>query len=304
MNISSPGSALFPKKLSNIENQNSKSKPYSTLLNSVQTSQELIVLDLNIWARQAAVSMSDQCPLLHAKARKSQHCNYPRNYRPGFQNGHLPFQARDGYLQPQVDRRLPPPNTYPQHPILLFSGDCTMHSILLLPPSSDIFSKLLCHAKIVRGATARISPKEIVEHAMTRSKILRHISNGPSGRIWLLEKGQEEVLACLLLEMEDGWELLGIGTDKSQGELFLRQSYGFGCERRVENGAMKPFEWTRTRAEAEGADHEIPARSQFKKRKSTGGIHNPKRLDWTFLRGITVLNKWKFPRARMCDVSR
>ena len=267
-------------------------------------SQELIVLDCNIWARQTAISMSEQCPLLHAKARNNQHCNYYRNYRPGFQNGHLTFQARDGPSQLQVDRRLPPPNTYPQHPILLFSGDCTMHSLLLLPPSSDICSKLLCHAKIVRGATADISPEEVMEHAMNHSKVLRHVSNGPSGGIWLLEKGQEEVLACLLLEMEDGWELLGIGTDHSQGELFLRQSYGFGCERGVENGAMGPFEWTRTEADAEGADHEIPAKSQVEKQKSTGEIHNPKRLDWTFLRGITVLNKWKFLRARMYDLSR
>lgn len=141
---------------------------------------------------------------------------------------------------------------------------------------------------------------------MTRSKTLHHISNGSSGGIWLLGKGHEQVLACLLLEMDDGWELLGIGTDKSQGETFLRQSYGFGCEGGVANGATGLFEWTRPEAEAEGTTgHEIPTRNQSQKQKQKmkniggGGIHNPKRLEWTAsLRGITVLNKWKFLRAR------
>lgn len=186
--------------------------------------------------------MSERCPLLYSKARSNQHCNYPRNHRPGFQDGQLTSQPRDGPSQPHVDRRLPPPNTYPQHPILLFSGDCTMHSLLLLPPSSGILSSLLCHARTVRVATAHISPEEIVKHAITRSKVLRHVSNGPSGGNWFLERGQEEVLACLLLEMEGSWELLGVGTDKSQGEIFLRHSYGFGPYMEVENGSMEPLE--------------------------------------------------------------
>lgn len=180
-----------------------------------------------------------------------------------------------------------------------------MHSLLLLPSSSDGFSNLLCHARTVRAATAYISSEEIVKHAMTHSNILRHISNGPSGRIWLLDKGHEEVLACLLLEMEGGWELLGIGTDKSQGEIFLRQSYGSVSETGVENRTMGLFEWTRPGAEAEGTtNQEIPARSQGEKQKCIGRIHNPDKLDWTSLRGITILDKWKWLWARMCDVSR
>ena len=178
-----------------------------------------------------------------------------------------------------------------------------MHFLLLLPPSSDILSSLLCHARTVRAATAHVSPEEIVEHAISRSKILRHISNGPGGGIWSLEKGQEEVLACLLFEMEEGWELLGLGTDKSQGLVFLRQSCGFGSKTEVENGTQGGFEWRiRPGVEAEGADREISTESQVKKKKSVR-IHSPKKLDWTSLRGVAALNKWKFLWARMGDVS-
>lgn len=181
-----------------------------------------------------------------------------------------------------------------------------MHFLLLLPPSSDISSSLLCHARTVRAAKAYISSEEIVDHAIIRSKTLRHISNGPSGGIWSLEKGQEEVLACLLFEMEEGWELLGLGTDQSQGVVFLRQSCGFGSKPEVENGTQSGFEWMiRPGAEAEGADREIPAGSHVeKKKKSVRIIHSPKKLDWTSLRGITALHKWKFLWARMGDVWR
>lgn len=119
----------------------------------------------------------------------------------------------------------------------------------------------------------------------------------------MLEKGQDEVLACLVLEMEGSWELLGIGTDKSQGEIFLRHSHGYGPDTEAENGSMVPLEWTtRPGAKAEGTNHESSAGSQDEKQKilQTGS----QRPDWTSLRGIKALNKWKFLWARRCDVPR
>lgn len=248
--------------------------------------------------------MSERCPLLYTKARNNKQCNYTRNYRPGFQNGQFTSHPRKRPSQPEIDGRLPPPNTYPQHPILLFSDDYTVHSVLLLPPSSSILSSLLCRARTVRAATAHIPPEDIVEQAITRSKTLRHISNGPSGEIWLLEKCQEEVLACLLPELEEGWELLGIGTDKSQGKLFMRHSYGFEPERGVENGAMGPFQWKTQRGSGEErTDHEISVAGQGGRQESIR-IHSSKTLEWKSLRGIKILNKWKWFWARTCDGSR
>lgn len=119
----------------------------------------------------------------------------------------------------------------------------------------------------------------------------------------MLEKDREEVLACLVLEMEGSWELLGVGTDKSQGEVFLRHSYGFGPNNEVESGCMGPLEWmTRPGAEARGTNHNIIAGSQGERQKIMR--IQSQQLDWTTLRRIKALNKWKGLWARMCHVPR
>lgn len=257
--------------------------------------------------------MSERCPLLYVNGQNNHPYNYSRNYRPGFQNGQFTSYPYAQPSQQQVDRRLPPPDIYPPYPILLFGGDYAMHSLLLLPPSSEIFSSLLHHARKARAASAHISPKDIVEHAINRSQTLTYISNGPSGEIWLLEKGREEVLACLVLEIEGSWELLGVGTDGSQGEVFLRHS---SCQVESNNVEVQknndyagpPLEWS-TRPETkveEMMNSNIPARrSQGEKKKppeQVVKIRNHRKLDRTSLGRIKALNKWKAFWAQKCNL--
>lgn len=44
----------------------------------------------------------------------------------------------------------------------------------------------------------------------------------------MVEKGKEEVVACLVEELKSGWEVLGVGNRGSEGRVFLRFSCGFG----------------------------------------------------------------------------
>lgn len=135
---------------------------------------------------------------------------------------------------------------------------------------------------------------------MNRSQTLTHISNGPSGEIWLLEKGREEVLACLVLEIEGSWELLGVGTDESQGEVFLRHPREVGFNVEVKNESVGPLEWrTRPEAKVEEMDYNIPAGSQGEKLEQVE-IQSTK-LDRMPFRHIKALNKWKAFWARNCS---
>lgn len=43
-----------------------------------------------------------------------------------------------------------------------------------------------------------------------------------------MSAGKEEIVSCLVLEMRGGWEVLGIGKDLSEGDIFLRHPCGFG----------------------------------------------------------------------------
>ncbi|MCJ1466533.1 hypothetical protein MMC07_005153 [Pseudocyphellaria aurata] len=135
---------------------------------------------------------------------------------------------RPFHLQP--DPRLPAAGIYPSTPITLSSPDgFGMHLVLLLPPSSQILSTLLADAKKAREPAGDIPAEDVVERAI-QNGTLTHVSNGPSGGIWVVAAEKPEVLACLVAEMQGGWEMLGVGTGGSEGMMFLRHPCGFGPE--------------------------------------------------------------------------
>lgn len=77
--------------------------------------------------------------------------------------------------------------------------------------------------------TSHIPAEDIVERALENG-ILTHVSDGPSGGIFALEGGREDVIICLVDEMKGGWELLGVGQGGSEGMVFLKHPCGFGPE--------------------------------------------------------------------------
>ena len=134
----------------------------------------------------------------------------------------------------QHDPRLPTDGSYPSDPIYLSSPDgFATHSLLLLSPSSDILSTTLAEAKNAREPTGHVPAEDIVERAL-ENRTLQHISNGPSGGIWVVAPEKPEVVACLVAEMQGGWEILGVGKGGNEGMIFLRHPCGFGPEAEAE----------------------------------------------------------------------
>lgn len=205
---------------------------------------------------------------------------YPRR-GPPFRD---PFNPRDGYPRPgtgnapladrevsvpynqQPDHRLPPPNTFPHTPHFLETDGFQTHSLILLPPNSPLLTDLLGLAKRARAASIETPPEDLVERALDR-KTLTHISDGPTGGIWLVDAGREELISCLVLEFKSGWEVLGIGAGLFEGATFLRHPCGFGPE---------PDEYG---SEEDEEEEETTARRGFfgkrdKKGKSKGDMKN------------------------------
>lgn len=131
------------------------------------------------------------------------------------------------------DPRLPPPGTYPPTAILLTtpSGHLT-HYLSLLRPTSTRLSALLARSGLALTSTLsshppNSHPEDLIERALHKFA-LQHLSDGPRGGIWMLEKGNDEVVVCLVEEMEavrrrregaegDGWSVLGIGVKGCEG---------------------------------------------------------------------------------------
>lgn len=67
-----------------------------------------------------------------------------------------------------------------------------------------------------------------------------------------------DVVACLLAEMQGGWELLGVGKGGNEGMTFLRHPCGFGTEQEVE----KKKEKTQKDYKTESADVEKNRRNK------------------------------------------
>ncbi|MCJ1425883.1 hypothetical protein MMC29_003784 [Sticta canariensis] len=160
---------------------------------------------------------------------RGQHVDY---YDVHYHEPHQPY-----HLQP--DHRLPTAGNYPSTPISLISADhYATHFFLLVPPSSHLLSTLLAEAKKARVTTSHIPAEDVIERAL-ENRTLTHISNGPSGGIWVVAAEKPDVVACLLAEMQGGWELLGVGKGGNEGMTFLRHPCGFGTEQEVEKKQKK-----------------------------------------------------------------
>ena len=181
--------------------------------------------------------MSDRHPLL--PGRPLGHRLVERYHRPGYQDGHqhVPThrasrhassspRRRPNQLLP--DTRLPPPGTYPTTPFSLSSPDgFVTHSVLLLSPTSPEVASVMETARKLRVPTSHIPAEDIVQRAL-ENRILTHVSDGPGGRIFALEAGREDVIVCLVEEMDRGWEFLGVGKGGSEGMVFLKQTCASG----------------------------------------------------------------------------
>lgn len=175
----------------------------------------------------------------------------PNYYVPNYYvpNYHLPNYAQAPYNRPELqqrpaelqvpyhlrpDLRLPPPGSDLSKPVPLVTDGYETHCLLLLPPGSALLENVLDIAKKSRSATIETPPEDLVERALDRNTLI-HISDGPTGGIWVVAAGKEELISCLVLEMRGGWEVLGIGKGISDGDTFLRHPCGFGPEVKSEN---------------------------------------------------------------------
>ena len=164
----------------------------------------------------------------------------------------------------QPDSRLPPPGIYPEARISFQdSSGFDTHMLILLAPASEKMAKLLRVAREKRGANPHTPAYDIVSRAAFPpagiEASLKHISDGPRGGIWVLAKGKEEVVACLVDELEEfrvqrvgqgkgkvrdlgGWEVIGQGVGVWRGSVFLIHPCGDGAPAIVEKEA-----WTRAK---------------------------------------------------------
>ena len=125
------------------------------------------------------------------------------------------------------DRRLPPPGSYPKYPISLLTNGYATHQLVLLAPGSIHLANLLKIADTARRLYMDTAFEDIVEQALDRSNLI-HISDGPSGGIWVVTPGNEEVVSCLMVDFAGGWEVLGIGKGAHENQIFMRHPCGFG----------------------------------------------------------------------------
>ncbi|MCJ1224711.1 hypothetical protein MMC12_001356 [Toensbergia leucococca] len=149
----------------------------------------------------------------------------------------IPFSSR-------TDPRIPyPRGTIPPEPIDLVDRDgYVSHSVTLLSPKCSAFSALVKLAVEKREETRHLYAEDVVERAVENNKLM-HVSDGPRGGIWVIEKGRQDLAACLALDMpkgeEGGWEVLGVGGGGSEGKIFMIHGCGFGgpaIEKEVKGG--------------------------------------------------------------------
>lgn len=122
-------------------------------------------------------------------------------------------------------------------------------------------------ARKVRVPTSHIPAEDIVERALENG-ILTHVSDGPSGEIFTLEADREDVITCLVDEMNGGWELLGVGKAGSEGMVFLKHPCGFGSEEKEEKreGKGKQKAGPRVGGEAEWNRESVAGRNERRER--------------------------------------
>lgn len=133
------------------------------------------------------------------------------------------------------DRRLPPPGSYPKYPISLLTDGYATHQVVLLAPGSIHLANLLKIADTARRLYMDTTFEDIVEQALDRNNLI-HISDGPSGGIWVVTPGNEEVVSCLMVDFAGGWEVLGVGKGAHENQIFMRHPCGFGPDIKEEVG--------------------------------------------------------------------
>ncbi|KAF2490250.1 hypothetical protein BU16DRAFT_147429 [Lophium mytilinum] len=128
------------------------------------------------------------------------------------------------------DSRIPPPGTVVTGPIILRdSSGNALHALFLTlknpaPKMGDMAEAARKKGKEKRSKIRDTTAAEIALNAMIQKKTLREVSDGPRGAIYVIEKDQHEVYGALaeLRTWRGGrWELLGVGTDKNAGRLFM-----------------------------------------------------------------------------------
>lgn len=170
----------------------------------------------------------------------------PPVHMPQVNGPHIPyFQPPPPQVQPYTrgavpyntkpDRRLPPPGSYPKYPISLLTNGYATHQIILLAPGSIHLANLLKIADTARRLYMDTAFEDIVEQALDRNNLI-HISDGPSGGIWVVTPGNEEVVSCLMVDFAGGWEVLGVGKGAHENQIFMRHPYGFGPDIEEEVG--------------------------------------------------------------------
>ena len=178
---------------------------------------------------QGTESQERLLPKISSRACRPMCHRRTRDFRPGFQNGRSPHpKSQEQVDDPEVssykmcfDPRLPAPGTYPSEPIWLLTDGCETHFFELISPSNSNLLKILNIARKARLRSIHIPPRGILERALERRN-LTHISDGPTGGIWVVDANKEGVVACLVEEFKDGWEVLGMGKGICEGQIFLR----------------------------------------------------------------------------------
>ena len=168
-------------------------------------------------------------------------------------HNHMPYHQ-------QLDKRLPPPGNYPKGTLAFKDGKgFETHSLNLLDPRSERHIALLDRSRKRRRANPDTPAHDIVSRAAFPppgvEACLQHISDGPRGGIWVLAKGKEEVVACLVDELEQtqkkglkqaggeresdlsGWQVIGTGTGVWSGSVFLLHPCGDGGPETMEEKA-------------------------------------------------------------------
>lgn len=127
------------------------------------------------------------------------------------------------------DPRLPPAGTSQLDPITLYSPDgYATHLLTLTLSNPHAFAKTALQqardaAHTRRSRNAHV-PADVLVGNAARNGTFQHVSTGPRGRIWVVEREREDVLLALeeMGEFEGGvWELLGVGVGGSEGRLFV-----------------------------------------------------------------------------------
>lgn len=157
-----------------------------------------------------------------------------------------PTEASIPYAQ-RPDPRFPWPESddligdEPRKLTLVDKDGFATHLLKVLPPRSDELNTLLAKARDKRApfvptedgvGKERVAkdaiPADVLVRRALETKRLMHISDGPRGGIWVVEKGREEIVRALVKELGKGWKVLGTGEGGCEGRVYMIHACGRG----------------------------------------------------------------------------